>query len=659
VKKGKRAASEPEERLPEFPTPLYRVISTPAELAAALPQLLAQPLIGIDCESTGLDPLSNLLRSVQLATPSGVVIVDAFTCPLDLLTPLFTTERVLLFHNAKFDLQLLIVAGMPWPKAKIFDTLLATQLLDAGIKRGHKLQDLVARYLQQALPKELQTSAWGGELSPEQYAYAARDSAVLLPLYALLRKEIDAAGLNEVYDIECRCAPALAAMELAGCQVDVQAWRERADRVSWWMAQLERKLNRLRLTVAPDGSPLPNPPPPPPPPQPITLISLPSDPAQRRKVPRTKNPKKVPPFNWNSNAQLLALLRARGHVLEDTQAGTLARLTEADVLIKPLLWYKKAAKQTQTYGRSWLAEGVSVVTGRVHADFLQLGAASGRMSCIHPPLQTIPRGRIYRSLIKAPEGMCLIKADFSQLQLRIAADISQDEAMLAAFARGEDIHSKTAAEVLGITGKKVGAEERQMAKAINFGLIFGMSAAGLRHYARDSYGVSMTASQAKNFHRKFFQVYHELALWHARLKGQMLRERSSTTRTPLGRLRHNVTSDRVLANSPVQGGEADGLKLSLALLHENRHEAPDAVLICCVHDEILVECPPASAERTARWLQKYMVEAMGRVVGYRVPILVDAGCGLDWGNIRNFTLREEGGGGDGEDRTADNTACAV
>jgi DNA polymerase-1 len=255
------------------------------------------------------------------------------------------------------------------------------------------------------------------------------------------------------------------------------------------------------------------------------------------------------------------------------------------------------------------------------------------MACSNRNLQNLASE--VRRYVRATEGRALVIADYSQIELRIAAKTSGDERMLRAFAEGLDIHEITAR---GLTGREeVSKEERRLAKAVNFGLLFGMSAGGLRAYARASYGVEMTLQEAERYWQDFFASYPGLKAWHDREYRDLKKRGNTETRTLTGRRRTGVTEFTEKLNSPVQGTGADGLKLALALLYERRHECPDAVPILAVHDEIVVECEEADAQKVEAWLERSMVDGMDGVLnapdagGPRVPVEVEVRSGRSWG----------------------------
>ena len=294
------------------------------------------------------------------------------------------------------------------------------------------------------------------------------------------------------------------------------------------------------------------------------------------------------------------------------------------------LEYRDAVKRASAYGREWVDTYCHPQTGRLHADYFQLGAWSGRMSCGNPNVQNIPRSAEYRSLIRVEAGRALIKADWSQIELRLAAVIAHERGMLEAFRAGEDLHTVTAARVLGVPVEQVTKHHRQLAKALNFGLLYGMGVSGLRGYAASQYHVTLTPAEAEQHRQRFFRTYPGLQCWQRQTAARLAREGIVETRTLAGRRQLAVKHFTVALNSPVQGSGADGLKLALAHLYHHREEAPEARLIAVVHDEVVAEAPAAMAEHTAAWLIRHMTAAVQELVGEAVPIVVETMIGRDW-----------------------------
>src|SRR5215208_4187485 len=358
-------------------------------------------------------------------------------------------------------------------------------------KVSHKLEDVVWRELGVQLNKEHQASDWGGELIPDMLLYAAEDSRVLLHLLEALGPKIQEADLHKVADIECRALPAITWMANAGVPFDSEGWRSCLD-------HKEVSLGRLRAN----------------------LDELAPDPPGREG------------WNWNSPKQVIEAFSLQGIKLPDTKAETLSPCEHP--LAKALLEYRKTSKLVGTYGPKLLE---FVEDGRIYGSWWQIGAGTGRMACSKPNLQNLPPE--VRRYVKAPEGRRLVIADYSQVELRIAAKISGEERMLEAFAKGEDIHEITARSLTG--REEITKQERKLAKAVNFGLLYGMSPGGLRNYARASYGVEMTKEEAEHYWQSFFENYPDLKSWHDREYRQLKKQGNTETRTLSGRRRTDIT----------------------------------------------------------------------------------------------------------------------
>jgi DNA polymerase-1 len=585
-----------------FDPPAVEYITQPSRLEVILPELLKAHALALDIETSGLDPLTGRLRTIQMATPRYTLIVDAHTCPPQMLAPVFTTVPRLIGHNLKFDLKFLIASGLPWPTGQVLDTMLAAQLLGAGVPEGMLRQcglaAVVERYLHLTLDKAEQRSDWTGTLSHRQLRYAAIDAAILRPLADRLEDALRVAGLCRVAAIEGACVPALAWLELAGLPMHAAHWRERAASECHRMEALQATLDALIGQTSGNGDG-------------FTLTSEPF-------------------VNWQSPSQVLAWLQSRGYAIENTDSATLLALGNGDPLIAHLLDYRDAAKRASTYGATWLDDHLHPVTRRIHADYLQLGSKAGRMSCARPNVQNLPRSAAYRGAIQVREGYALVKADFSQIELRLAAVMASDETMLVAFRKGKDLHVLTASQVLGIPEDQVEKDPRQLAKALNFGLIYGMGARRLQEHAWTTYRVRMSEDEAIHHRQRFFHTYRGLQQWHRQTAARLKRERTLETRTLAGRRRLGVAKFTEALNTPVQGTGADGLKLALARLFTHRDEAPNARLIAVVHDEILAECPETDAEATAQWLTRHMTAAMQELVGDAVPMTVEVTRGPSW-----------------------------
>ena len=271
--------------------------------------------------------------------------------------------------------------------------------------------------------------------------------------------------------------------------------------------------------------------------------------------------------------------------------------------------------------------------GRIHGRFDPTGTATGRFSSKEPNLQNIGRGEI-RSCFIDRKGCSLVVADYSQVELRAAAAIAGETKMIEAYARGEDLHKATAAAVLGKPLDQVTKEDRQLAKAVNFGLLYGQSAKGLVKYAASSYGVVLAEKDAQEIRTKFFQTYVHLQQWHRESHTQA-ENGIDEVRTILGRRRlipegaSEWEQFTALVNTPVQGGCADGMKRAIILLASRLPD--EAKIISTVHDELILEAENAFANQVKETLESSMREAMADLFP-QVPIEVEAKVCLSWGD---------------------------
>lgn len=557
-------------------------LETAHDVEEAMRDIMAQPTVGFDIETTGLNPREHRIRLVQLATPTCVYLLDAFKTDVRLLERVFNHKEgaVLAGHKLQFDLAFLRRVGIDSPNgSRLFDTLLASRLLTAGLdKVSHKLAAVVQRYLGKHIDKTQQQSDWNGDLSQEQIYYAAHDAAIMLPLSAALGEDLFEADLLTAADIEMRALPAVVWMEDTGVGFDRAAWEAQA-------AQLQEKLAQMDTTLAELAG---------------TTI------------------------NWSSGKQLLKLLTARGLAVADTKEDTLKPFAATDQFVAALLQRKHYAKRLSSFGLNVLT--FVAPDGRIHPEFDQTGTATGRMSCKDPNIQQIPRDPEYRRCFTAPDGRVLIKTDYSQIELRIAAEITQDPRMLEAYQNNLDLHRLTAHLVLGAPMDKIDKKQRQAAKALNFGLLYGMGYKTLQHYAVTTYNAPMTLEEAEQFRGQFFATYKGLRAWHYKTgknKG------AETVYTLSGRRRLNVEKFTEKLNTPVQGTGADGLKAALALLWEERDTCPSVAPVLAVHDEIVIECDRAEAEKAKEWLEDCMKRGMAQFLR-NVPVEVESVICKDW-----------------------------
>jgi DNA polymerase-1 len=577
------------DKSPRAECPEFQLIRFPAELPSVAAAIDNATLVGLDLETTGLNPRSDRVRLLGLSLDPvdgralTYLIDTAALDPSPLWNPLAGKE--LAIHNAAFDLAFLSRLGFT-PAARVHDTLLTARALAAGGPDFHhcRLQDCARRELDLDLDKSYQQEDWAGALTAEMLAYAARDALTHRRLYEALLPKVCEAGLLDVLKVEERALPAFVWLRLAGVFFDRPAWQALADGARRDADDLTRRLD----AAAPD---------------------------------RPGFPGKDGAWSWASPRQVREALKLLGHDLGSTGDETLARIDHP--LAALLREYRAATKRASTYGADWLKHVAD--DGRIYASWNQLGSVAGRTSCSGPNLQQVPRDKRYRRCFAAPPGRVLVKADYSQLQLRIAAKVASEERMLAAYRASEDLHTLTARR---LTGKEdVTKDDRQLAKAVNFGLLFGLGAKGLRGYARSNYGLDLTEAQAAQYRKAFFAAYPGLQRWHRRAGNSSAPE----CRTLGGRRRllDAKTPFTHRLNTPVQGTEADGAKLAMALLWERRTECPGAFPVLFCHDEIVVECDAGQADAVKAWLRQAMLDGMAPLID-PVPVEVDVRAGRTW-----------------------------
>jgi len=328
--------------------------------------------------------------------------------------------------------------------------------------------------------------------------------------------------------------------------------------------------------------------------------------------------------NFDSNPFVLYLLHQNGIQTHSTSKYDLAPYTNHP-LVKAITAYRKSAKLLSSFLYP-MPGMIHPKTERLHPKYGQNGAWSGRMACWGPNIQQIPRSAKFRTCFIAPPGRKLIVADYSQIELRVAAEITHDFKMMGAYKNGDDLHRLTASLVLNKDMDSITPQERQAAKAVNFGLIYAMGAAGLRQYAEQSYGAEMTLEQAKEFRRRFFTAYTGIEKWHHGLK----REPPKESRTLTGR-KFTFSENAglaILSNTPVQGTAADIVKKALGLLI-SRLKGADTHIVGVVHDEILLESSDEKADETAELLKSTMEEAGNSILKY-IPCQADVSVSQNW-----------------------------
>ena len=574
-------------------TTSHRLIKASEELPEVAEALKNAEAIGVDTETTDLNPRDGRMRLLQLATPDETFVVDTFDVEdLSPLVDILEDGPPKIFHNSKFDCQFLF-AEHGIRVRPIFDTMLAAQLLDGGEPgASYALASVAERYLGEEVDKSAQREDWSGELSERQIEYAARDAEILLSLYERLARALEEEKLRRVSGIEFSAVAALAEMELAGIKLDLKKWqaltetvRERRDRAA---EELDAHFPE------PDGV--------------LPLEGL------------------GPRLNLNSPQQISDAFRSLGIDLPDTKVWTLLKVEHPAA--RDLLRYRELQKKLGTYLETY-ANYIHPKTGRIHASFLQCRVPTGRLACTNPNVQQIPHEDEFRSCFVAEQGNTLVIADYSQIELRILAEVSEDPEFVRAFREGEDLHRLTAATMYGVEMEEVSKDQRSAAKRINFGLMYGRGAKSL------SAQLGTDEARGRQLIDEYFANYPKVQRFLQSTANRASRDR--TLRTLAGRVRKfgldsgvddKGAMRREAMNYPIQGSSADIAKLALAYIRKGL-EKIDARLINSIHDEFVVECAEELAEEVSEKTKRAMILA-GEKLLKKVPVEVEVVVSREW-----------------------------
>jgi DNA polymerase-1 len=607
----------------------YQLVDSPEKLRELVKKLAAAKLISVDTETTHVMPRWAEVVGLSFAVvpgeafyvpirgPAGEQVLDPATT-LALLKPVLENASIAkLGQNLKYDMIVLRNAGIDLAGAA-FDTMVASYLLDAG-ERNHNLDDLAQRYFNHTTIKihELigkgKTQKCMDEVPLAQIAeYAAEDADVPLRLQPLLVSRLDELGLTKLNETaEVPLIEVLAEMEFNGVRVDPARLAELSARYGERLKSLEIEIEELA------GHPL--------------NIASPKQLAQvlfqELGLPVIKKTKTGP----------------------STDADVLEQLAEQHALPAKIVEYRQFAKLKNTYVDA-LPTMIHPTSGRVHASFNQVVAATGRLSSSDPNLQNIPirteEGREIRSaFVAGTPGWKLLAADYSQIELRILAHFSEDAALADAFARDEDIHTLVASQVFAVPPAEVTAAQRRSAKAVNFGIIYGQSPFGLAK------GLGISQEEAAAFILGYFARYQGVAQFFDRTLADCNRQGFVSTilgrrraiqgvRMPepvapgVARLRPMNLPERTAVNTVIQGSAADLIKLAMIAIHRRLHqEKRSAKLLLQIHDELVFEVPQSELDDLAKLVRT----EMATVLPLRVPLKVDVKFGENWAECEPWT----------------------
>lgn len=601
------------------PAPLiksYEIILTPSQWEKCLNELKMAPYFAFDTETTGLDPLKAQLVGLSFSLSPGKAVYlplnhDYLGAPPQLnqekilrdLKPIFENPQILkVGHHLKFDRLILDRVGIQ-VQGDCFDTLLEAFIV--GKNQRYDLVSLAKNCFQEtALPFEAIAGKGVKQLTFNQIdiekagEYAAEDADLTLRLHHYFWPQIEAnPALKSAFEtIEMPLVPILTQIEKQGVLIDCEQLRAQSQALAMRLAELEEKAHDLGGES----------------------------------------------FNLNSPKQLQTLLfeKLGLPIIEKTPTGQASTSEEVLQELAPLyplaaliLEYRHLSKLKSTYTDK-LPLQVNSETGRVHTSYHQVGAATGRFSSSDPNLQNIPirteTGRQIRQAFIAPPGYTLVAADYSQIELRIMAHLSQDPGLLAAFNAGLDIHTATAAQVFNVPLDQVNSDQRRSAKAVNFGLIYGMSAFGLAKQL----GVDRHTAQAyiDSYFARYPGVHHFMETIREKAHQQGYVETLVGRRLYLNEINARQVNkqraaERAAINAPMQGTAADIIKKAMILVDQMIHQTGlDAHIILQVHDELVLEVK----NDCVNTLIPRLKDAMEQATQLTVPLVVDIGTGPNW-----------------------------
>ena len=594
----------------------YETVLTEPQLEGWIRRIEAASLTSLDTETTSLDPMAARLVGVALSVAEyeACYIPLAHRYPaapeqlglqhvLGRLRPWLESSRhPKVGQNLKYDAHVLANHGITLAGIE-HDTSLQSYVLEAH--RGHDMDALAERHLGRRTLTYEQVCGKGArqigfdEVSIEQATeYSAEDAEVTLALHGVLWPRIaEHEGLKFVYQsIEVPVSRVLFLMERTGVLIDPVQLAAQSRELGQRIMALEEQAHQLAG-------------------QPFNLGS----------------PKQIGEILFSKLGLPVQKRTATG--APSTDEDVLEKLAEDYPLPRTLLEHRALSKLKSTYSDK-LPSMVRADTGRVHTTYGQTTAITGRLASTDPNLQNIPirtaEGRRIREAFVAPAGAHIVSADYSQIELRIMAHLSNDSGLLEAFAKGQDVHRATASEVFGVTVDQVTADQRRTAKVINFGLIYGMSAFGL------AANLGIGRDEAKGYIERYFARYPGVARYMDATRA--LAKRQGYVETVFGRRLwvpeinspngpRRQAAERAAINAPMQGTAADLIKLAMLAAHDwLQRESLRTRLIMQVHDELVFEVPDPELEQ----VRVRVPELMGRVASLKVPLAVGVGAGQNW-----------------------------
>ncbi|HDN79144.1 MAG: DNA polymerase I [Chloroflexi bacterium] len=608
----------------------YEAVQDEQALNRLVGKLSEASAIALDVETTDVNPMRAELVGLSLTTREGegyyipVGHREGEQLPWEVvrgkLRPILEDETIPKYaHHAKYDMLILLRNGIT-VKGLTFDTMVAGWLVDPT-GRHVNLKELAWKYLGVEMTPIEDLIGKGKsqitmDLVPISRAtpYAAADVDMTYRLVKVLGERLKELGLEKLfYEVEMPLVPVLMDMEMTGVKLDVDFLKEMSRELSQRLGELEEEIYRwvgYRFNVNSSRQ--------------LSEALFGKLGISAQGIPKTKS------GHYSTSADVLEKLRGRHPVVE------------------LLLEHRHLAKIKSTYADA-LPKMVNPATGRVHTSYNQTGTVTGRLSSSEPNLQNIPTrtdvGKAVRKAFIAEEGWLLLSADYSQVELRILAHITGDEGLLEAFRKGEDIHASTASAILDVPIDQVTPDMRRLAKTVNFGIIYGMSAYGLAEQT------GLTPEEAHEFIQNYFARYPKVKEYVETTKAKARQE--GYVETLLGRRRYfpelapdskahhtvKAAAERMAINAPIQGSAADIIKIAMVRLHKALKERKlRSRIILQVHDELVLEVP----EEEMKEVPSLVKQVMEGAYELKAPLKVDLEVGKNWGELKEIQEVEGG-----------------
>lgn len=520
----------------------------------------------IDIETDSLDFTKGQIKLISIF---GEDKEYTFLNAEELKSILEDSKILKIFHNAKFDVTWLKYKGIE--VNNYTDTMILAKVL------GHenvKLSDLVNLYFNKELNKDLQHSDnWVTDsISEKHKQYCLDDARYTFKLYYELMKEINDNNLNQVLDIEISTLPAIVELTLNGIYLDIDKWMLEVKNLKYKAQEVELEF-------------------------------------------KGKLSKET--LNINSPKQIVEAFNEKGILIKSTADEVLAQFEHLYDEVKLLRKYRKISKNINTYG--YKIQEYLDSKGVIRPSWNQVGAKTGRMSCSKPALQGVPS--IMRKYFKAREGYIFVVADYSQVELRILAEVSRDSTLIDAYKNDLDLHSITASKVLNKSIENITELERKIGKSLNFGIVYGITENGIQNQVKKNLNIELTREEAMKYRTNFFEAYKGVYnIQDILLKSQKIKSLG-------GRIWSKDLKSNQKLNYCIQGTGADILKTALSYFMEAKDN--EWKLCAVVHDEILLEVPNNDAYRAKEVLKHSMEKAMNKFVK-EVPCKVDIKINNSW-----------------------------